>query len=334
MNAAAVDKRLEARRTAAKFLASREAGWTSAEAEAYATWRSADFEHERAATEMEATDRRLRELHRVTGAADLMAEADALAASAASRHRLPGWLQVAVPFAIAAAVVLLFTVRRPHPAQPTSIVAAQSRMVDLSDGSTLRMDTGAEVAVQFRPEARRIELRKGSVHFAVAKDAARPFIVAAGDVHVRAVGTAFDVRYGETSVEVMVTEGKVAVTRTTKDDGRPPLFLVAGEHTALMRERLTATATSVSAVPPGELVTKSGAPRLEFSDTPLADVVQQFNRYSRVQLEVGDSELATRPVGGTFDADRADVFVDLLASSGDIRVERISETHAVLRKAR
>ena len=76
------------------------------------------------------------------------------------------------------------------------------------------------------------------------------------------------------------------------------------------------------------------APRLEFADTPLSEVVARFNRYSRVQLELGDAELAARPVGGTFNADNAEAFVGLLLATGDVRVECVSDSHLVLRKAR
>jgi len=327
-------QQLEARRQAAKFLAAREAGWSDADATAYAAWRAADIEHERAAADLEATDARLRQLTSATSAADLLAEAEALANPHASHRSMSGWLQVAWPFAIAATLIFGFAVVRPRHGDPAAVVATQARMLDLSDGSTLRLESGSEVAVQFRREIRRIELRQGAAHFAVAKDAGRPFVVAAGNVEVRALGTAFDVRYRPTEVEVIVTEGKVAVTHGAATSGEGPLFLVAGERTTVARQTPSVVAAKSGSSGDAEVVTRTHAPRLEFSDTPLADVVSQFNRYSRTQLEIADADLASRPVGGTFDADRADVFVDLLASSGDIRIERVSETHVVLRKAR
>jgi transmembrane sensor len=57
----------------------------------------------------------------------------------------------------------------------------------------------------------------------VTKDPVRPFIVMAAGVAVRAVGTAFNVKLDSTAVEVLVTEGMVAVAtedrRWTTDDG-------------------------------------------------------------------------------------------------------------------
>lgn len=75
------------------------------------------------------------------------------------------------------------------------------------------------------------------------------------------------------------------------------------------------------------------APRLVFTATPLSEVVTSFSRHSRVQLEIGDAELAARPVSGTFNADNAEAFVGLLLATSDARVERASDTRLVLRRA-
>ena len=74
--------------------------------------------------------------------------------------------------------------------------------------------------------------------------------------------------------------------------------------------------------------------RLVFAETPLRDVVAQFNRRNRLQLVVGDAALAERPVGGTFAADNVEGFVRLLAGSGTIAVERRGEFEIVLRASR
>lgn len=84
----------------------------------------------------------------------------------------------------------------------------------LPDGSWVDLNVGADIAVEFTAGgagARRVVLRRGEAHFTVAKDAARPFVVEAGGVAVRAVGTAFSVQRGGAGVEVLVTEGRVAV---------------------------------------------------------------------------------------------------------------------------
>ena len=71
-----------------------------------------------------------------------------------------------------------------------------------------------------------------------------------------------------------------------------------------------------------------------FAETPLRDVIAQFNRRNRVQLILGDASLGERPVGGTFAADNVEGFVRLLEGSGTIAIERRSEFEIVLRQVR
>jgi transmembrane sensor len=86
------------------------------------------------------------------------------------------------------------------------------RRVPLADGSLVAINTKTALEVAMKPKSRRIVLKEGEAWFQVAKDPQRPFVVAAGAVRVRAVGTAFSVRRGDEAgagVDVMVTEGVV-----------------------------------------------------------------------------------------------------------------------------
>ncbi|NWO96327.1 FecR domain-containing protein, partial [Escherichia coli] len=72
------------------------------------------------------------------------------------------------------------------------------------------LNTATQVELDFDREARRVALLNGEAQFDVVKDPARPFIVTAGDVTVRAVGTRFSVwRLGEDRTRVVVAEGIV-----------------------------------------------------------------------------------------------------------------------------
>src|SRR5262245_63689126 len=62
-----------------------------------------------------------------------------------------------------------------------------------------------------RRNVRDIEMLRGEAYFRVAHDQARPFIVHTASLHVRAVGTSFDVRTSSDRVVVAVEEGMVVV---------------------------------------------------------------------------------------------------------------------------
>jgi transmembrane sensor len=325
------------------LLTRRDAGWSPEDAAEFALWRAADPRHEAAVRRIESTQRLLARLPESPAAAAMLDEVEELYAARRRVTPIGPWLKAAGALAAAACVALAtwtFASRpQPHSTVSFTTVTGQHRTVDLTDGSILLLNSGTEVDVEYVADERRVNLRRGEVHFSVAKDEARPFIVAAGSIKVRAVGTAFNVKRDHAAIEVIVTEGKVRVSRddvpAAAGASTAPLFLVAGES-AVIGTIASEPLPSAGRLAPEVLREKLRwqAPRLEFFNTPLSEVVVRFNRYSRVQLEIGDAELAARPVGGTFNADNAEAFVNLLLATGDVRVERISETHIVLRKAR
>lgn len=320
---------------AAEWLVRRGAGLNAAEAAEFAAWR-ADPRHAAAFARVEATQHLLFRLPQSAAASRLLAEADALMRPAPRRAAWwqHGW-QAAGLLAAAACLTLVvwFAWTALRPAQDLFATGAgQRQSVTLPDGSTVVLSASSEVQVAFAEAERRVQLHRGEAHFFVTSDASRPFLVRADSVTIRAVGTAFNVRREASTVDVLVTEGKVQVTHGVANTGAEPLSLVSGESVHIdMLSSAIALATDVPAA--GDRGFLRSAPRLVFGDTPLAEVVVLFNRYNPVQMEIAEPELGRRAVGGNFDADNAESFIALLERSGDVRVERVSPTRVRLHKA-
>ena len=83
--------------------------------------------------------------------------------------------------------------------------------IPLADGSSVHLNTNSQIRVDYTDGHRNIHLVQGQAHFDVAKNKALPFRVYAGKGRVQAVGTAFTVYLREQDVDVLVTEGKVAL---------------------------------------------------------------------------------------------------------------------------
>ena len=81
----------------------------------------------------------------------------------------------------------------------------------LADNSVVTLSTDSAVRVNHWGRERRLTLVRGQAYFQVAKDKTRPFIVAAGDTSVTAVGTAFDVRLEPGKLSVTLVEGRVRI---------------------------------------------------------------------------------------------------------------------------
>jgi transmembrane sensor len=201
-------------------------------------------------------------------------------------------------------------------------------------------------------------LHSGEAHFQVAKDEARPFVVAAGHVAVRAVGTAFSVDRSSDRIDVLVTEGVVAVAKPQRENASPPPSENTGPATAsglssavldpgptewrlgagnrmVLDDAVNSTAPELRPVAATELNERFAwrSPRVEFSRASLLEVVKVMNQYSRTQFEIADRDLEQVRLSGRFRADDADAFARALEVSFGIRAERASETDIVLRRA-
>ncbi len=250
------------------------------------------------------------------------------------------WPRVLAWSGVAAALALgVFTgwrALRPAGEVRYATTAAGHERARLDDGSTLELNAASAARVQFTAAQRRVELETGEAYFAVAHDVARPFVVSAGGVSVRAVGTAFNVRIAaDRAVEVTVIEGKVRVGQGGPDSSaaaEAPL-VAAGERLVVPKLAPVSVVEKVSAATLRESLAWQ-SPLADFADAPLADVVARFNSRSRVQLTLADPALADRRIGGTFALDEAEAFVRLLERDGEIVVERRGETEILLRRAR
>jgi transmembrane sensor len=342
-NAASSDDAIET--AAAEWLCERAEGFGPGRAQAFAAWRAADARHEAAVAETERAMELLAEMPEVR--APLEARIAEVTQPVAPVVRWGGFRPPVWAAGLAAALVLAAGVWWLAPERPTEpqryvTAAARQQQIALTDGSVVNLNVSSEVRVRLTANERRVTLASGQAHFAVAHDTARPFIVTAGGVSVRAVGTAFSVRVGDAGVEVLVTEGKVEVTRGSASAGASgavsgvavPPQLVAGQRALIAPEGAVANA-------PIERVSAdvlSAAVRwhsqvMTFSDLPLRDAVVLFNRRNDTQLVLADEKLGAQKIGGTFAADQVEAFVRLLEKDGDVVAERRGAREIALRRA-
>jgi transmembrane sensor len=187
------------------------------------------------------------------------------------------------------------------------------RRVPLADGSLVAINTQTALDVAMKPKSRRVVLRQGEAWFQVAKDPQRPFVVAAGLVRVRAVGTAFSVRRGEDGgggVDVMVTEG---VVETWVEGQRGPRQrLEAGSRIVL-----ASTASPVVAESPSQiersLAWRNG--EIALDGESLGEAARLFNRYNTRQIVIDDPELARERFIGLFQTNEPESFAAAVAAT-------------------
>lgn len=200
----------------------------------------------------------------------------------------------------------------------------ETRRLMLDDGSALALNTQSVLQVKYGGDERRIVLRRGEATFQVAHDEQRPFIVQAGDVSVRAVGTAFNVRMKPEGVEVTVTEGVVDILRTDDPDKVAIRRVRHNEEAVAQIEQPIEVVRLSDAAIARRLAWQEG--RLIFEGERLTAAIAEVNRYSPVRVVIDDPELAQQAFIGTFKIGDARGFAHAAAAAFHMRVLERDQT--------
>ena len=198
------------------------------------------------------------------------------------------------------------------------------RNVPLQDKSLAAINTDSQIEVAMTPRARHVELVRGEAWFQVAKNPEAPFVVAAGDVRVRAVGTAFSVRRHDHGADVLVTEGVVETWRASEPGARTRLS--AGDSAFVPYQGADVVRVAYQ---PAEVTRKLAWREREIilRQETLSDAAAEFNRYNDVQIVIDDPVLGRERLVGGFRVDAPDSFaravhaaLDAPVSIGDGRI--------------
>jgi transmembrane sensor len=185
---------------------------------------------------------------------------------------------------------------------------AQTRSVQLPDGSQVDLAPGAAIALDFTVAERRVRMLAGSAYFTVAPLAAdqagRPFAVLSENGSARALGTQFAVDMQPGQVRIVVTEHAVEVAagseRTVVQEGRAVAYAPNGSIALL---------ESVDAV----RATAWHRGKLIFDRVPVSEIIAELSRYRRGRIIVADQALAERRMSGVFNTDDIDGALDGIA---------------------
>ncbi|HEX7115154.1 MAG TPA: FecR domain-containing protein [Steroidobacter sp.] len=232
----------------------------------------------------------------------------------------------------------------------------ERRSIRLPDGSTIELNSRSRVRVDFTEANRLVELLEGQALFEVAKDPSRPFVVSSGEARVRAVGTQFDVYRKSRGTVVTVVEGSVAVmngARGSRSDSGPAgtatqsggglskeasstgrgidslqaaIILSAGQQLVISEhvvpEPVRVNVAAATAWTQRQVVLESAS---------LAEVAEEFNRYSTRKLIVEDAGEKELRLSGVFATD-PELLIRYLAERPDITVHETDDEIRIVRR--
>jgi transmembrane sensor len=189
----------------------------------------------------------------------------------------------------------------------------ERRQVSLGSGVTVEMNTRTSLTASGVDRAHRLALISGQVAVDVQGSAASPVVVTAADGQALADHAHFDVRRDDSSVCVTCSEGAVQVTYRSFAAALGP-----GQQVRYDAQGLGPVVAVDSTI-----VTSWQRGLLLFRDVPLAQVVEEVNRYRPGKLVLLNDDLGRRKVVAGFRIDQIDDVVAYVSQTFGARTRSL-----------
>ncbi len=237
------------------------------------------------------------------------------------------------PWAAAASVamflVVLFMLPPLFDPEPEHYITGrgEQRLINMSDGSIVHLNSMTELEVSFDADHRTIKLLQGEAMFKVAHDPQRKFIVGTRNGDVQAIGTAFNINANSEQVTITVLNGTVMVSprEQGRKNGSEPTFASKGRQVVLGKDTLNTADTKNL-----EKVMAWTERKLVFSGESLQESLKKINRHSKHRLVVEDSRLKGLPLYGVFNMGDSRVLILALEQSMPVKAVAISDEVTLL----
>ena len=187
----------------------------------------------------------------------------------------------------------------------------ETQKVNLTDGSTITLNTGTRVSISYTPRSRDVYLAYGEATFNVVNGPALPLNVSAGQRQFQASGSRFNLRaLTPQTVELTVIEGKLKLLYAPPHMPETPAKrreeVTYGETTLCALETATVEPgfQSVSNIQASELEARLAWQQgvLVFDHRALEDVIAEVERYTTTRFVLADEALRNVRVSGRFPA--------------------------------
>lgn len=172
------------------------------------------------------------------------------------------------------------------------------RKIAVAPNVSLELNTQTSIALRSASNETRIELISGEASV-VATSAVTPFVLLAANGQISAVKADFNARCLDGAVSVTCLSGSVDVAQ-----GDRTVRIGRAQQVSYSPGGIEASVQ----VDPGQ-VTAWQAGLLIFRDRPLADVVEEVNRYRSGKIIITNADLKRRMVNGTFQINKLGDFV-------------------------
>lgn len=174
------------------------------------------------------------------------------------------------------------------------VAQGETKTITLADGSTVNLDSGSALNVEFNVGLRRLQLISGEIYIETAKDNTgwhRPFVVDTQDGRVKALGTRFSVSQQTNYSQVAVFAESVEIQPSNPNT--PKQLLRAGQEARFVFNR-------VELIQPIKIDKPAWSQGVIVADNiPLSEFLLQLNRYRKGYVTCAP-EIASMRIIGSF----------------------------------
>jgi transmembrane sensor len=246
------------------------------------------------------------------------------------RHQITWLVKVAAVFVIliAASFFIKYILLPPKPntANISYITAyappSQKSQLVLSDGTVVWLNSGTKIKY---PENYGVKTREvyleGEAFFQVAKNPAKPFLVHASAITIRAVGTSFNVKCyaSDKTIETTLVEGQVQIASPVQNEmKKEPVLLNPNEKAIFNKNNQKIQIASFEKLTPSEAPEKKNSSpiiiekktilseiswkdqRLTFENETFEDLAKRLERWYNINIKIIDSNLLSNRYTGKF----------------------------------
>ncbi len=250
------------------------------------------------------------------------------------------WLNLAVAAAIIAiSFILVGKYLLPNDsdtvANKPQLIVERIESRELDDGSVVFLNRGSLIEVDYNENRRQVSLISGEANFTVAKDMNRPFVVEVEGFQIKAVGTAFNVKYLDQTVDIIVTEGVVAINSSendSADNAGLDELLNENQRVVIPLDKKGTQHLEIQQVDESVIEsTINWKPTLiDFENVPLIEIINEFNRRNTVQMQIIDDSVNDVYISSIFWSDNINGFIKLLEANFGVRAERGEDNNIYL----
>lgn len=230
--------------------------------------------------------------------------------------------QYFTPFRIAASLILVSLIGISalliFKNKPDTILASTEAVQEqqLADGSTVALNKHSKLTVMggFNGKQRNVKL-EGEAFFEIKHDAEKPFVIDAGGISIKDIGTAFNVKANpeSDSVSVFVTEGIVELRTSTE-------VKTLHENEGIIYLKSTQTFVAIEQVQTNIAAYKTK--KFHFKTSTLAEVVTTLNSVYGPIIQLQSAQLASCTITVDFQNETPETIVNIIAQTLGLEVEQ------------